>query len=239
MKMVEEEQIKKDLADAYKILAKLGMDDHTYTHLSARPKDADFYYIFPFGYRFEEVTPECLLKVSLDGKVLEGHEYQYNKTGYVIHGSIYKARQELTSIFHLHTIATVAVSAMKDGLLPISQWALHFYDQISYHEYNSLVLDEDTQGQDLVKDMGDKKIMFLRNHGFIACGRTICEAMFYCYHLENACKTQIATLSCNQEVVTPDKEICKKANSDLLNFEKNLGMRDWKAWVKWIENNTK
>jgi len=229
-------QIKKDLACAYRILAKLGLDDHTYTHLSARPEGADFYYIFPFGYRFEEVTPECLLKVSLDGKILEGEEYQYNQTGYVIHGSIYKARLDLTAIFHLHTISSVAVSVMKDGLLPISQWALHFYGQLAYHEYNSLALEEDKHGEDMVGDLGDKNVIFLRNHGFIACGKTIQEAMFYCYHLDLACRSQIAALSCNQELIIPDASICKRANRDLLTFEKDLGMRDWQGWVRWIEN---
>ena len=101
-------KIKTDLANAYQIVAKLGMDDHTYTHLSARPNGADYYYIYPFGLRFDEVTPSCLLKVSLTGDILEGKEKQYNKTGYVIHGSIYRNRSELNSIVHLHTIATIA-----------------------------------------------------------------------------------------------------------------------------------
>ena len=95
-------EVKQNLAYAYQILAKLGMDDHTYTHLSARPEGADYYYIYPFGLRFEEVTPECLLKVSLDGNILEGKEYQYNKTGYIIHGSIYRARPDLNAVYHLH-----------------------------------------------------------------------------------------------------------------------------------------
>ena len=82
--------IKKNLSYAYQILAKLGMDDHTYTHLSARPEGAQYYYINPFGLRFEEVTEDNLLKVSFDGNVLEGKEFQYNKTGYIIHGSIYQ-----------------------------------------------------------------------------------------------------------------------------------------------------
>lgn len=229
------EQIKKDLTRAYLILAKLGLDDHTYTHLSARPKGADFYYIFPFGYRFDEVTPECLLKISLDGKILEGQEFQYDKTGDVIHGSIYKARPDLTSVFHLHTVSSIAVSAMRDGLLPISQWALHFYGQLAYHEYNSLALEEGKHGNDLATDLSDKNIMFLRNHGFVTCGKTIPEAMFYCYHLEQACKTQVAALSCNRELIIPSPAICKKTNHDLLTFEKDLGQRDWQAWVKWIE----
>ena len=225
-------KIKADLANAYKIIAKLGMDDHTYTHLSARPKGANYYYIYPFGLRFDEVTPSCLLKVSLTGNVLEGREKQYNKTGYVIHGSIYRSRPELNSIFHLHTVATVAVSAMKSGLLPISQWALHFYENVTYHDYNALALDDTRQGDPLARDLADKKVMFLRNHGFISCGATIQEALFYCYHLELACKTQIAALSCNAELIIPSHDICKQTCKDVLSFEKNLGERDWEAWVR-------
>jgi ribulose-5-phosphate 4-epimerase/fuculose-1-phosphate aldolase len=227
--------IKKNLSYAYQILAKLGMDDHTYTHLSARPEGAQYYYINPFGLRFEEVTEDNLLKVSFDGDVLEGEEFQYNKTGYIIHGSIYKSRPDLTAIFHLHTVASVAVSCMKDGLMPISQWALHFYGKVNYHDYNSLALDNNAHGIDLVRDLADKKIMFLRHHGMITCGKTIHEAMFYCYHLELACKTQIATLSSGAELLNIDQKICKQTNHDLLSFEKDLGFRDWQAWLRWVD----
>lgn len=114
-------ETKFNLASAYQILAILGLDDHTYTHISARSKGADFYYIYPFGLRFEEVTSDNLLQVSLDGTVLEGSEYSYNETGYVTHGNIYKKRSDILSIFHLHTPATVAVSSMRVGLMAISQ----------------------------------------------------------------------------------------------------------------------
>ena len=228
------EEVKKNLSYAYRILGKLGLDDHTYTHLSARPDGADYYYIYPFGLRFEEVTPECLLKVSLNGEILEGKEYQYNKTGYIIHGSIYRARPDVNAVYHLHTVPTVAVSAMKEGLLPISQWALHFYGQIAYHEYNSLALDNHSHGADLVSDLGNKNVIFLKNHGYIACGKTPWESMFYCHHLERACRVQVAALSSGAELVIPPDDICKKANKDLLSFEKDLGKRDWLAWIRWL-----
>lgn len=227
--------VKTNLAYAYRILGKLGLDDHTYTHLSARPDGADYYYIYPFGLRFDEVQPADLLKVDLGGKILEGEEYQYNRTGYIIHGSIYRARADVNAVFHLHTVPTVAVSAMKDGLLPISQWALHFYDQLAYHDYNSLALDAGEHGDQLTNDLGDKMIMFLRNHGFIACGKTIHEALFYCYHLDLACRAQIAALSTGQELIIPSADVCRKANDDLLTFEEDLGKRDWEAWIRWID----
>ncbi len=225
--------IKDSLANAYKILAFLGLDDHTYTHLSARSEEGDSFYIYPFGLRFSEVTSSNLMKVSFEGKVLEGEEYQYNKTGYIIHGNIYQARPDINAVFHLHTCSNVAVSVCKNGLMPISQWALHFYNKVSYHEYDSLALNSD-QGNKLIKDLADNFVMLLRGHGSITTGRTIEEAMFYTYHLEKACETQCKILAMNQEIITPSKEICEKAVHDLLSFEKNLGTRDWQAWLRVI-----
>jgi ribulose-5-phosphate 4-epimerase/fuculose-1-phosphate aldolase len=224
--------IKTDLAHAYQILAHLKMDDHTYTHLSARALESNQYYIYPFGLRFEEVRADVLLKVGLDGEIKEGSEYQYNKTGYIIHGNIYKHRPDINAVFHLHTPASVAVSAMKDGLLPISQWALHFYKQIAYHQYNSLALDDAIHGSDLVKDLGNFNTMLLRSHGMITCGKTLQEALFRAYHLEMACRTQCLVLQTSQEIIYPSEEICEQAVKDLLSFEENLGARDWKAWVR-------
>lgn len=229
-------QIKIDLAYAYRILAHLKMDDHTYTHLSARNINHDQYYIFPFGLCFEEVTPEILLTMNVSRYDNDADIYQLNQTAYAIHGSIYENRPDVNVVFHLHTHASVAVSAMTRGLLPISQWALHFYDQISYYDYDSLVIDEKSQGGQLTDALGKNNILFLRNHGFIVCAKHIQEALFYCYHLEQACKTQILALSTGEELIMPSKEICKKTNHDLLSFENKLGDRDFKAWVRIIKN---
>ncbi len=223
------------LAYAYQLLAHLKLDDHTYTHLSHRAEDGESYYIYPFGLCFEEVTEENLIRVSLTGEVIEGSEYQYNKTGYVIHGSIYQARSDINAIFHVHTPEIVAVSSLKDGLLPISQWALHFYEQVSYHDYDSLALEAQA-GNRLIQDLADKKIMLMRNHGSITCGKTIEEAMFYTYHLDKACQTQVVSLSMNRELIIPTEQVCSKTVKDLLSFEKNLGERDWQAWVRLIDN---
>lgn len=224
--------IKTELAWAYRILAHLKWDDHTYTHLSVRdPDDENAFYIYPFGLRFEEVTPEQLLRVSLDGEILEGQEFQYNRTGYIIHGNIYKHRRDLNAVFHLHTPETVAVSVQAAGLLPISQWALHFYGRVSYHGYDSLALVHE-QGQGLIRDMGKNSVMLLRHHGLLTCGRTVQEAMFYTYHMQKACETQCLVLSMNQPYLTPPTAVCEKAVGDLLTFEKNLGERDWTAWVR-------
>lgn len=222
--------IRQNLAICYQSLAQRGMDDLTYTHLSARSTKGDSFFIQPFGLKFEEVTEDSLIEVSFDGNVINGTKDQYNETGYEIHSSIYKARPDLNASFHLHTTAGVAVSAMEFGLLPISQFALHFHGMVSYHDYNSLVLHHNKNKNDLVDDLGKNKVMFLRNHGTLTTGSSIEEAMFYTHHLEQACKVQVQALSAGYEnLILLDEEKCKNAAKDLLSFEKKLGHRDFAA----------
>jgi ribulose-5-phosphate 4-epimerase/fuculose-1-phosphate aldolase len=228
-----DQEIRIALASAYQMVHLMGYDDLTYTHLSARSAQGDAFFILPFGLLFSEVKANTLLKVSLDGKVLEGEEYQYNQTGYIIHGEIYKKRADLKSIFHLHTHETLAVSAYPEGLLPISQHALHFYERVAYHGYNSLSLAPE-QGEDLVKDLADKKVMLLQNHGLLVAGETIHEAYFYLHHLQQACKIQCLTLAMTDMPVMPSHEVCQQSVKDLLNFEKDLGRRDFEALLRII-----
>lgn len=227
--------LRTQLTYAYQILSYLKLDDHTYTHLSVRSQERNSYFIYPFGLRFEEVTANNLLEIDLKGNVISGNEFQYNKTGYYIHGSIYKNCPNVNSIFHIHSPEVVAVSAYKKGLLPISQWALHFYEKVGYVDYNSLALS-DAEGNKIAKLCNEFNTVLLRNHGAILTGKNIPEAMFYTYHLYQACKTQckINTQDINNYDI-PSVEICRKSNFDLLNFEKNLGERDWEAWKRLID----
>lgn len=228
------------LAAAYRILAKKNMDDLTYTHLSIRSVKKDSFFMYPLGMLFCEVTASSLLEISLDGKVITKDNSEYNATGYFIHGNIYRNRKDINAIFHLHTIAGIAVSMDKRGLLPISQFALHAYDHISYHKYDSLELETD-QANSLIKNLGRNYVMFMENHGTLTCGKTIEEAMFYTHHLEQACKVQVLLNGLNHEnIIFPNEETCKKTRNDLLKFEKNLGERDWKALIReldYIDNN--
>jgi ribulose-5-phosphate 4-epimerase/fuculose-1-phosphate aldolase len=226
---------KTDLAYAYRILAHLKLDDHTYTHLSIRTQDPNFFYIYPFGYRFEEVTANSLLTVSQSGEVVEGQESHLNQTGYVIHGSLYRDRPDIEAIFHIHTPSIVAVSALADGLLPLSQWALHFYGRVGYHDYDSLTLDASSQGSQIARDLNGNFVLLMRHHGALTCGRTLQEALFYTYHLEKACQTQCLTLAMNRPLLTLSPETCERAVHDLLSFEKDLGARDWAAWVRRLD----
>ncbi len=223
--------LRQDLADAYQIISLWGLDDSTYAHISVRV-DSEHFLIMPFGLLFEEVTPASLLLVNMQGEVVEGFESQYNKTGYTIHGSIYQARPDLWSIYHLHTTASIAVASSPKGLLPISQWALHFYQKVAYGVYDSLVLDGKSQGSNLVEELGAHRVMLLRNHGLITAGKTLHEGLFYVHHLEQACKVQAFSHEPRQGWILPPHEVCARACSDLLNFEEDLGKRDWDAYIR-------
>lgn len=223
---------KKNLALSYAILAYLNLDDHTYTHLSSRSKNG--FYLCEFGNRFSDVTEASLLEIDLLGNVLTQPSRDFNITGNVIHSAIYRARPDINAVFHIHTPAMIAVSALSEGLLPISQWALHFYEQINYHPYGSLALVHDS-GDTLAEDLGNKKILMLRNHGVVICGATLHEAVFYAYHLERACQTQCLTLAMNRDIILPPHDICVQSCHELLTFEKDIGARDWKAWMRAIK----
>lgn len=240
----EEIALKKDLAFAHRVLAHLRLDDHTYTHLSARipHEEQDGFWMSRFGYTFAEVTTDHLTYILLNDifnhtelkhtLLSETQSPLINTTGPMIHGAVYRARPDVKVIFHLHTPAMVAISNMKNGLLPLSQWALQFYDHISYHDYSALAL-EPSCGDAIAKDLGQSKVLMLRHHGVILCGNTIQEVLYYAYHLERACQTQCLMASHHASLCEiPDHVLCIKARDQLLSFEDNIGNRDWHAWIR-------
>ncbi len=234
-----EQKFRNKLFIAHQIIASLKMDDLTYTHLSHRIND-EYFLLSPFGSSFSDVTHDDLIKLNYEGEICkENKHFITNPTGVLVHSGIYKKRNDINAIIHLHTNFSIAVSAMKFGLLPISQHALHFYEKVAYHKYDSLFLDENEQVKKMTYDLAEKKVMILNNHGFITCGKTIEEAIFYAYHLEKACAIQVMTLSsCEfKDIIIPNHDICKKACYDLLSFEENLGLRDWNCWIKKLSLN--
>lgn len=227
--------VKKKLTQAFHVFAMLGMDDLTYTHLSVRhPKIQNHYFINPLGPIFEEMHEDMLLEVDLDGNLIEKSKGNYNPTGDCIHKAIYKARPDVNAIMHLHTIDGVAVSTLACGLLPISQFSLHFYNNIAYHDYNGLVLDDSVSAQ-LIKDLKNYNALILRNHGLLTAGKTIEETFFLMYYLDQAAKTQVKALSMNKDLQVPMDDICLKASQQMRQFEPNLGVRDWDALIRKLD----
>lgn len=224
--MSNENLLREDLSFAYRACAYLKIDDLTYTHLSAQCSEESFL-IYPFGLLFHEVTPENLLEVHFEGQILSGCEMNFNPTGYALHSMIYENRSDVKAIFHLHTPSIVAAASSEEGLLPISQWALHFYQDVGYHEYNSLALNKSEHQEQLCKDLGGRTVLMMKHHGAIIVGKSIQEALFYSYHLEKACQTQCLADLSRTPLIRP--EIASRSHADLISFEKNLGERDFIA----------
>jgi ribulose-5-phosphate 4-epimerase/fuculose-1-phosphate aldolase len=213
---------RQSLEDLYQILSFLKLDDHTYTHASARSEEG--FFINKFGLRFEEVRSENLIEIK------RSVEENTNETGFRIHGAIYSKRIDINSIIHIHTPEIVAVSCNPNGLKWYSQSAIHLYENISYLKYDGLTLDSE-QESNIIDSIGDKNVLLLVNHGAVVCGKTIQEAMFYTYHLQQACRTQCL---CVHDSIEPSHRVCSKARDNIINFEKNLGERDWNAWIRKI-----
>ena len=190
-----------DLAALYRLVALEKWDDLIFTHLSARvPGPEHHFLINPFGMYFEEVTASSLVKVDLEGNILMEGPYGINPAGFTIHSAVHGAREDAQFVMHVHTDQGVAVSAQREGLLPLSQHALAVMPHLAYHDYEGVALNLDERGR-LVADLGDKALMMLRNHGTLAAGATAAEAWVGLWHLERACKMQVMALSVGREGV--------------------------------------
>jgi ribulose-5-phosphate 4-epimerase/fuculose-1-phosphate aldolase len=197
----EEWQVRVDCAALYRLVALHGWDDMIFTHISMRVPGPDHHFLInPYGMFFEEITASSLVKVDLDGNIVSPTPYYINPAGFTIHSAIHAAREDALCVIHLHTDAGVGVSAQKEGLLPLTQNALLMIPNLAYHGYEGVALNLDERER-LVKDIGDKNLMLLRNHGTLAVGASAAAAFVGIFFLERACAQQVAALSAGRENV--------------------------------------
>ena len=222
----EEWQARVDLAALYRLVALHGWDDAIYTHISARlPGPEHQFLINPYGMYFAEITASSLVKIDLDGNILQETPYFINPAGFTIHSAIHGARDDAHYVMHLHSDQGVAVSAQKDGLLPLSQHALIVRTMLAYHDYEGIALNLDERER-LVADIGDKKMMLLRNHGTLTVGETAAECWINMFYLERACMQQVMALSAGRDNVL----IAPQAAQDEVNKQMARGLGGKLAW---------
>ena len=173
----QEWELRCDLAAAYRLFAHFGMDDLIFTHLSVRLPGKDHRFLLnPFGYLFDEITASSLIAVDPEGHAIEPLEdAKINNAGFTIHSAVHMARDDAQCVMHSHTTAGMAVAAQEQGLLPLNQMSMQFFGRTSYHDYEGIALNLDER-QRIVADLGDKKLMMLRNHGTLSLGATAAEA---------------------------------------------------------------
>jgi ribulose-5-phosphate 4-epimerase/fuculose-1-phosphate aldolase len=193
-------QARVDLSAAYRLVALYGWDDLIFTHISARVPGADHHFLLnPYGMMFEEVTASSLVKIDLQGNKVMDSPYFVNPAGFTIHSAVHEAREDALCVMHLHTRNGIAVSAQKNGLLPLSQQAMFALSSLAYHDYEGLALDDEEKPR-LASDFGDKKFLILRNHGLLTIGKTAAEAFLGMFLLERACEIQILAQSGGAEL---------------------------------------
>jgi ribulose-5-phosphate 4-epimerase/fuculose-1-phosphate aldolase len=191
-----------DLAALYRLVALQGWDDAIFTHISARvPGPEHHFLINPYGWFFEEMTASCLVKVDLEGSVVQETQSFINPAGFTIHSAVHAAREDAHFVIHLHTDQGTAVSAQAEGLLPLTQHALLVLPQVAYHDYEGIALNLDER-QRIVADLGDKSLMILKNHGTLAVGPTAGAAWLGMFFLERACRQQTMALSAGRAGVS-------------------------------------
>ncbi|MEU5645548.1 class II aldolase/adducin family protein [Streptomyces milbemycinicus] len=205
----EELRLRRELAAVYRLVAHFRMTDLIFTHISVRlPGPEQHFLINPYGLLFEEITASNLVKIDLAGNPIEDTPYPVNPAGFVIHSAIHAARSDAHCVLHTHTKAGCAVAAQRDGLLPLNQMNMEFYNRVGYHEYEGVALNLDEQKR-LVEDLGGHPVMILRNHGLLTVGETPAQAFLRMYYLEKACEIQTTAQATGAPLIMPSPEIAE------------------------------
>lgn len=238
----EEWETRVKLAACYRLIDKFGMTDLIYNHITARiPGGDDHLLINLYGLLYKEITASSLVKIDVEGNILHkpDTEYDINKSGYVIHGAIHTARPEVTCVIHTHTRAGMAVSAMKSGLLPMSQTSMRFVGHLGYHDYEGPAVDLDERVR-LVDDLGPHDAMIMRNHGLLTCGETVEQAFNTMYQLELSCRAQVDAMAAGgaagAELTLPSREVLDHtAHLYQPGTRRPYGVLEWPAMIRLLE----
>jgi len=211
----EEWQVRTELAACYRMMAHHGWDDWVYTHISARVPGTDHFLINPFGLMFEEVTASNLVKIDMDGNKVMDNPWPVNKAGFVIHSAVHAGDPNAHCVIHLHTDYGIAVSNLKDGLLPMFQTAIIGWAIVGYHDFQGLAV-RDEEKESLAADLEGKKALLLRNHGTLSVGASVGEAYQWMYLLERACKAQILSQSTGLPITPVTEEAIQNTINDAM-----------------------
>ncbi|GAA0843458.1 MAG: class II aldolase [Cupriavidus sp.] len=233
-------QARVDLAACYRLVELYGMADMMANHISVRvPDEENAFLINPYGMMYEEITASCLIKVDHDGKILSKPDfgalnYGINKAGYVIHSAVHHARPEVACVIHTHSWASMAVSSLECGLLPITQTAMRFL-KIGYHDYQGVVLDTAEQAS-LIEDLGKGEALILRNHGALTVGNSVGEAFNWMHRLELACRSQVAAMSCNTPLQQVPADVLEETwNNYQPGTRRPYGLMEWPALLRKLD----
>jgi ribulose-5-phosphate 4-epimerase/fuculose-1-phosphate aldolase len=221
-------ELRQDLAAAYRLIAHFGMDDLVFTHLSARlAGDGHRFLINPYGMLFEEITASSLVVVDADGLPTQNSSWPVNPAGFVIHSAIHLGRPDAVCVMHTHTLAGMAVAAQQGGLLPLNQISIELHGLVAEHAYEGIAADDNLdERRRLISDLGGRQCMVLGNHGLLTVGRSVAEAFYWMYYLEQSCRLQVLAQSTGVPLLLPSAGVIARTvaqfSSDAI-----------KGWLPW------
>jgi ribulose-5-phosphate 4-epimerase/fuculose-1-phosphate aldolase len=210
------------LAAAYRIFVLLGWQELIYNHISLRvPGEEGHYLINPFGLHYSEVTASNLVKIDLDGRIVDHSDWPINPAGFTFHGAIHRQVEGAHCVMHIHTTPTMAVCCLEDGLSFSNFYAAQLWGQVAYHDFEGITVHAD-EGSRILASSAGKPVLLLRNHGPVVMGRTVAETFNRLWLVQRACEVQMATLSMGRprEIPVAVREACVR---DSLNFNPNFG----------------
>lgn len=223
-----EQELREDLAAAYRLFDHFGMTDTVYTHLSVRlPGPGHRFLVNPYGLLFEEVTASSLVVVDADGAPTQATDWPVNPAGFVIHSAVHRGRADAACVMHSHTLAGMAVAAQAGGLLPLNQISIELVGQVAIHAYEGIAADDNLDERArIVRDLGPRQALILRNHGLLTVGQSVAEAFYWMYYLEQSCRIQLAAQSSGAALsLPPDAVVARTAQQ----FTRGPD----KGWMMW------
>ena len=234
----EEWNARVQLAAAYRIFDWLGWTELVYNHITAKVPGSDGHFLInPFGLLYTEITASCFYTLDWDGNIVRqpDSEFGINRAGFLIHSAIHKARPDLQCVMHTHTRAGMAVSAMRDGLLPLTQTAMRFYNALGYHDYEVPTADV-SERERIAADLGPHSAMVMRNHGLIACGRSVQDTWNLMYWLETACQVQVDVMASGAALNLPSHELATRmAQRYAPDGSINFAPMEWPALLRQLD----
>lgn len=237
MNTTTEQELRTDLAAAYRLLDLNGWSDQVFTHISVRlPGDEPAFLINQYGLRPEEISASNLVAIDVDGNKLSPDSPEVNPAGFTIHSAVHMNRHDAVCVMHTHTMAGMAVAALEEGLLPLNQTNMTFYNRLAYYDYEGVPLDLEVR-QRIVAALGSSKAMILRNHGLLTVGRSVAEAYFLMYYLNQACEIQLEATKTGRPLIVPDHEACEFTARQLNNERYHLESVDlvWQAELRRLD----
>lgn len=234
----DERELRQQLAAAYRIFDHLGWCELIYGHISLRVPGPDHHFLInPYGLRYDEMTASSLVKIDLDGNLVEPSDYPFNPAGFVIHSAVHEHRENAHCVMHTHTRSGMAIAALECGLLPISMNAMSFHGRVAYHDYegSTLLLEE---RENLARDLGSADAFILRNHGLLTIGQTVAEAFLYLYRLERACQVQLDAMACGSPLIHPPAAAIERSVAQMREFAQcaaDIGQLEFDALVRLMD----